>query len=101
MAYPSIARNSYPNNLHYGRREYSRLIAAAVVNEHFRNKLLENPGQALATGYGGEDFHLGSEERARVAAIRAASLPEFARLLLQIPDVKQGSRSKEHQHKGV
>ena len=95
MAYPSIAQNNYPNNsLSLGRKEYSRLIAAAVVNAQFRRKLLENPGLALASGYGGEDFHLGREERARVASIRAASLPEFARQLLQIPEVKQtGPRS--------
>lgn len=89
MAYPSMVLNNYPSNLPYGRKEYSRLIAAAVVNVTFRKKLLENPDQALASGYGGEDFHLGGEERARVAAIHAASLPEFARQLLQIPDVKQ------------
>ncbi len=92
MAYPSIALNNYRSNLPYGRKEYSRLIAAAVVNKQFRKKLLENPALALASGYGGEDFHLGGEERARVTAIRAASLPEFARQLLQIADAKPAVR---------
>jgi hypothetical protein len=63
--------------------ELSRLISAAVINEKFRQTLLENPAKALVAGYGGETFHLASEERIRIMSIRATSLADFARQLTQ------------------
>lgn len=58
--------------------ELSRLINAAVVSPAFCKQLLTNPEAALATGYNGEIFQLASEERERVASIRATSLIDFA-----------------------
>jgi len=66
--------------------EFSRLMTAAVVNERFRKMLLRNPGLALASGYGGESFHLAREEKDRIASIRATSLADFASQLAQIQD---------------
>jgi hypothetical protein len=67
--------------------ELSRLISAAVINEKFCRTLLENPAKALVAGYGGESFHLPSEEKARVMSIRATSLADFARQLTQFPEI--------------
>lgn len=60
-------------------REYSRILTAAVVNEKFRKLLLTNPGMAIKSGFGGEAFHLASDETNRIAAIRVSTLAEFAR----------------------
>ena len=60
-------------------REYSRILTAAVVNEKFRKLLLNNPGMALKSGFGGEAFHLASDEAKRIAAIHVTTLAEFAR----------------------
>ncbi len=68
----------------YQHQEISRLLTAAVINENFRKLLLANPDKALSTGYRGEPFHLASEERRLLAAIRANSLAEFA---AQIPQL--------------
>lgn len=59
-------------------QEYSRILSAAVINARFRQALLSNPVQAVTTGYWGEKFQLGSEERKHLASIRASSLAEFA-----------------------
>ncbi|HEY9089247.1 MAG TPA: hypothetical protein VIO36_13845 [Anaerolineaceae bacterium] len=59
-------------------QEYSRILSAAVINARFRQALLNNPVQAVTTGYWGEKFQLGSEERNHLASIRATSLAEFA-----------------------
>lgn len=68
----------------YHQQEISRILTAAVINENFRKLLLTNPGKALAAGYRGEPFHLATEERSQLAAIRANSLAEFA---AQIPQL--------------
>lgn len=60
-------------------REYSKILTAAVVNEKFRKLLLTNPGLAIKNGFGGEAFHLGSEETHRISSIRVSTLAEFAR----------------------
>lgn len=59
-------------------REYSKILTAAVVNEKFRRLLLTNPGLAIKKGFGGEVFHLGSEDTRRISAIRVTTLAEFA-----------------------
>jgi hypothetical protein len=68
-------------------KESSRLLTAAVVNRRFRQMLLSDPGRALASGYGGEAFHLGSDEKESISSIRASSLEDFARQLNQMKDV--------------
>jgi hypothetical protein len=62
--------------------ELSRLITAAVISTQFCDLLLNDPGQALVKGYGGETFRLNPEERAWVLSIQAHSLPEFAAQLV-------------------
>lgn len=57
----------------------SRVFAAAVVNNQFRNLLLENPREALVKGYLGETFSLTPEESDLIASIRADSLSDLAK----------------------
>jgi hypothetical protein len=59
-------------------REISRLITAAVVNQGFCQMLLNDPKRALASGYKGERFALGSEEKDLIVSIQAESLADFA-----------------------
>lgn len=74
------------NTNEFGQQEYSRILSAAVVNARFCQALLKNPAQAIASGYWGEKFHLGNEERQRVASIQAKSLADFATQLSQAMD---------------
>lgn len=59
-------------------QEFSRLLTAAVISPSFRSILLKNPGKALSSGYGGENFRLPQEQQRRISSIRANSLSEFA-----------------------
>lgn len=71
------------------QNEYSRILTAAVVNAHFRQLLLSNPGMAISSGYGGEMFHLPKEEKKRVSSIRASSLEDFASQLTQGAEISR------------
>jgi hypothetical protein len=37
-----------------GKKEYSRILSAAVINSHFRHMLLNDPVKAISNGYSGE-----------------------------------------------
>lgn len=65
-----------------GGEELSRLITAAVVSEEFCSLLLRDPALAIASGYSGEDFYFTPEETARIVAVQATTLREFAEQLL-------------------
>ena len=56
----------------------NQLICAAVVNNGFRETLLQNPAKALATGYFGHNFSLTSEEWDLVVDIQAQRFEDFA-----------------------
>jgi len=75
--------------------ELSRLVTAAVVNQKFCNLLLTNPALALASGYNGESFCLAPDEQARVLAIRATSLADFATQLVK------GQNGNGHSHNNI
>ena len=57
----------------------SRLLAAAVINQGFRDLLLTHPAQALAQGYCGEKFALDHNEKKLVLSLQAKDLTELAR----------------------
>jgi len=57
----------------------SRVFAAAVVNQQFRDMLLQDPNTALQNGYLGETFSLSKEERDLIVSIRANSLSDLAK----------------------
>lgn len=58
--------------------EVSRLLTAAVINAGFRSMLLADPAKAIASGYHGERFQLGSYETEQVSSIHASTLADFA-----------------------
>jgi hypothetical protein len=58
--------------------EISRILTAAVINSQFRQMLLSNPGQAVETGYAGQQFSLAREDKKCLGSIRATSLADFA-----------------------
>jgi hypothetical protein len=64
--------------------EYSRILSAAVINNGFRQMLLKDPIKAVSGGYSGERFNLNSDDKSRLASIRAVSLADFAAQLSQI-----------------
>ena len=66
------------------QQEFSRLLTAAVINGSFRQALLNNPGAAITSGFGGEAFNLSADVMKRLSSIRATSLAEFASQLTQI-----------------
>jgi hypothetical protein len=66
------------------QQEFSRLLTAAVINGSFRQALLNNPGEAITSGFGGEAFNLSADVVRRLSSIRATSLAEFATQLTQI-----------------
>jgi hypothetical protein len=55
-----------------------RLFAAAVVNDQFRQTLLNKPEEALANGYLGQTFALTDQERSILESVRAETLTDFA-----------------------
>jgi len=56
----------------------NQLLCAAAINRQFREVLLRDPAQALATGYQGQTFALTPEEWQVVTGIRAEQLSDFA-----------------------
>ncbi|MDY6872998.1 MAG: hypothetical protein SVR81_03375 [Chloroflexota bacterium] len=66
------------------QQEISRLLTAAVINGSFRKALLNDPGRAISSGFGGEVFNLGSDVVQRVSNIQANSLADFATQLSQL-----------------
>lgn len=56
----------------------NQLLCAATVNGRFRETLLHNPAQALASGYLNHTFTLTPEEHDLVLGIKAQRLEDFA-----------------------
>jgi hypothetical protein len=62
----------------YAHPEVSRLLTAAVINHGFRSMLLNDPAKAIACGYHGERFLMGSAEKRQITSVHAGTLAEFA-----------------------
>ena len=79
-----LTLNSYPTQpLRLDRAANSRtglhrLFAAAIVNDQFRETLLNKPEEALARGYLGQPFSLTDQERTIIKSIRADTLTDLA-----------------------
>jgi hypothetical protein len=56
----------------------NQLLCAATVNGRFRETLLRNPAQAIASGYLDHTFCLTPEEKEMVISIQAQQLEDFA-----------------------
>ncbi len=63
--------------------EFSRILTAAVINEGFRRSLLISPGEAIDSGYHGEFFNVNAQDRAKMEAIHASNLEDFATKIIQ------------------
>lgn len=72
---PVMTSNANSNGL-------SRVFAAAVVSRQFCQMLLDDPRMALQHGYLGETFKLSDRERDLLISIRAESLSDLARQLV-------------------
>lgn len=57
----------------------SSVFAAAVVNQGFREKLLNDPANALRQGYLGKSFILSQEETSLIVSTNAKSLTDLAK----------------------
>lgn len=55
-----------------------RLFAAAIVNDQFRETLLNRPEEALAHGYLGQTFTLTDREITVIKSVRADTLSDLA-----------------------
>lgn len=69
-----------PTRTHAG---ISNVFAAAVVSRSFCSLLLNSPDQALKQGYMGQSFGLNAEDAALIVSIRAQTLPDLARQVVQ------------------
>ncbi len=66
------------------QQEISRLLTAAAINGSFRQTLLNNPGEAISSGFGGEVFNFSADAVQRLSSIHAGSLAEFASQMISI-----------------
>ena len=76
--------------------EYSRILAAAIVNPHFRKSLLANPMATLRKGYQGEAFNLSDDGWAGLLSLTVGSLPELASALAPVFARQQPEHSTFH-----
>jgi len=59
-------------------KDLNQILCAALINEGFREKLLNDPAATITAGYQGFTFSISQEEQRIVDGIRAASLEDFA-----------------------
>jgi hypothetical protein len=67
-----------------GKKEYSRIISAAVINTNFRKSLLNDPIKTISKGFNGEQFKITSDDKVRLSKIKAFSLVDFAAQLSHV-----------------
>jgi len=58
--------------------EMSRILSAAVINESFCQLLLDSPIHAIESGFHDEYFNVNAQELAKIEAIHASNLVDFA-----------------------
>jgi len=66
------------------KAELGRLIHAAIINQRFRQKLLNNPINSIEDGYCGEKFHFPPEFKDRLQFIKAETIESFSLQLMQM-----------------
>ena len=59
----------------------NRLLVAAAISPRFCAGLLHDPGTAVRSGFGGEQFRISEATFSLLASIRVSSLPEFVQQL--------------------
>jgi hypothetical protein len=58
--------------------EISRILSAAVISEPFCQLLLNSPTHAIESGFHDEYFNVNAQELAKIEAIHASNLVDFA-----------------------
>lgn len=64
--------------------EMSRITCAAVINGPFCQMLLESPLRAIKAGFHDEYFHVNAQDLAKIKAIHASNLVDFATQVVNI-----------------
>ena len=64
--------------------EYSRILSAAVINQQFRDLLINDPDQAISRGFNGESFNLSTKEKDELSSLKGLSLADFASQLARL-----------------
>lgn len=59
----------------------NRLLVAAAISQRFRATLLRDPGHAVRTGFGGEQFRLSDKTMSLLTSIQVSTLPDFVQQL--------------------
>ena len=72
----------------------SLLLAAAVINQGFRDLLLTRPAEALDQGFCGDEFSLDRNERNLILSIQARDLSDFALQILDYQEDKSPQYSR-------
>ena len=75
-----IPLNTNPHDAHPG---LSSVFAAAVVNQNFREMLLNEPEKALKQGYLGKSFSLSQEDASLLVSINAKNLTDLAKQVVR------------------
>ena len=58
-----------------------RMLVAAAISPRFCAGLLRDPGYAVRSGFGGEQFQISDSTMSLLSSIRVSSLPEFVQQL--------------------
>jgi len=64
--------------------EYSKILSAAVINQPFRDLLLNDPNRAVSRGFNGESFNLSPKEKDELSSLKGLSLADFASQLARL-----------------
>jgi hypothetical protein len=64
--------------------EISRILSAAVINENFCQLLLNSPIHAIESEFHDEYFNVNAQEKAKIEAIHASNLVDFATKISKI-----------------
>lgn len=76
----SIKTLDYSNDISTLRR----LLIAAAISSRFCEMLLENPGSAVRSGFGGEVFSLSDSTLTTISSIRASTLGDFIQQMNEV-----------------
>jgi hypothetical protein len=71
-------KTPFKTNPHDSHPGLSSVFAAAVVNQNFREMLLNEPEKALKQGYLGKRFALSQEDASLLVSLNAKSLKDLA-----------------------
>ncbi len=89
MIAPTMLEKSLYRKSEISQEVYTGLnsvLAAAVVNQSFRDMLLQNPEAALDQGYLGKGFSLNQKETSLILSLSANSLADLAKQIISFSE---------------